>query len=86
MKDKRVDLRSTLNKKVALNNSAKNIESINQKVSEIHQKGHNEIIRTTIHLPIDIHTKIKMYCVANGMSFKEYVTETLAYTLNKLTT
>ena len=77
MKDKRVDLRSTLNKKVALDNSTKNIEAIDQKVSEIHNKKRSKIIKTTIHLPKDIHTKIRMHCLANEMSFKDYVSEKL---------
>ena len=76
MKQKRVNLKSTLNQKVALDNNVKNIESINQEIVNIHSKK-EDVVRTTIHLPTNIHTKIKLYCVANGISFKEFVTSCL---------
>jgi len=73
MKNERIDLKSPLTKKVVLQNISKSEELISKQVSEIHNKK-SEIIRTTIHLPKDIHTKIKVYCANNSLSFKEYVT------------
>ena len=82
MKNERVNLKSTLAKKVTLQSNTKNIEIINKQISEIHNKGGVEIVRSTIHLPRDIHTKIKMYCVANAVSFKDYVTDILIENFN----
>lgn len=48
-----------------------------QEVKPVKQTSNKEIIRTTVHLPADIHHKIKMHCVKNGISFKDFVTEKL---------
>jgi galactitol-specific phosphotransferase system IIB component len=66
-----------LQKKVPLGKIEKDIDSINTNIKEIHAKGSGDITLTTIHLPTEIHTKIKMHCVANGISIKEYITQKL---------
>lgn len=37
-------------------------------------KKEEKIVRTTIHLSASLHHKVKMHCVKNKISFKEYVT------------
>lgn len=76
MKKHKPDLKSTLKQKVPLQKHEKDITSIQSGVQEIHNSKKDEIL-TTIHLPKDIHKKIKIYCVANGLSIKDYITQKL---------
>jgi len=77
MNKQKPNLRSTLNKKVPLNKNEKELSSIESSINSIHHPDRGDIIRTTILLPMEIHTKIKLYCVKHGISLKEYVTDIL---------
>lgn len=45
-------------------------------------KSKEKIVRTTIHLPASVHKKVKLQCVQQGISFKDFVTDLIVKTVN----
>lgn len=84
MKNQRPDLKDTLGKKVPLQSESRDITEIDKQITEIHSKPEGKIVRTTIHLPKHIHTRIKVFCATNGTSFKEFVTDKLISSLQDI--
>jgi hypothetical protein len=82
MANNRADLKSTLKTKVPIANQQRNLDSITEQIEKIHHKSEPEIIRTTIHLPKEVHTRIKVHCAEHSLSFKDFVTEKLISSLH----
>jgi len=52
-----------------------------QEVRPVKKEKKETTVLTTIHLPEKIHKKIKMYCIQNGTTIKDFITETLTNSL-----
>ena len=74
-------LKSTLQKKVPLESTQKNIEAINSEIKSIHSKSNDEVVLTTIHLPKSIHTKVKIHCAEHNISIKDFIAEVICNNL-----
>ena len=89
MKKHSLNLRSTLKPKVELSKQTKKINKIETEISDIHDSKNNEkesYFRTTIYLPIALHTELKVYVAQNnGLSIKEFITEAVREKLRRNT-
>ena len=83
MSNKDLGLKQTLKKRVSLDKKEKNIDLIQKQIYQIHSKTNSDFVRTTIHLPDEIHKKIKVHCALNGVSFKDFVTQILIESIDK---
>ena len=73
----KTSLKSTLQKKTPLNAAEKDVASVESEVRSIHRKADKDEVRTTIHLPKDLHTQVKMHCVQNNISIREFITKVI---------
>jgi hypothetical protein len=79
----RPSLGSTLKKKIDLPKNEKKIEEVEKKVKELHNNikpvVEESLMRTTIFLPKEMHTKIKVYCAGQEkLNIKDFITDAIS--------
>ena len=88
----RPSLGSTLKKKIELPKNEKIIDDVEKKVKELHNDVKPEAItvqqsfmRTTIFLPKEMHTKIKVFCAGQEkLKIKDFITDAISEKCKKM--
>mgnify|MGYP001769930430 CR=1 FL=1 len=79
----------TLKTKVQLSKNEKEITVISDEIKTLKSENDkafwkkNEVVRTTIFLPKDVHKRIKVYCAQTGnTSMKDFITDAILKSIN----
>lgn len=86
-KEKRPSLLKTMNKN-KLKKQEKPIKEIEKEIKQLHsdeKKENQEMMRTTVFLPKDLHKKIKVYCATeDDINIKTFITQAIQEYCSKL--
>jgi len=85
----RPKLGSTLKKKIDLPKTEKVIEDVEKTVKELHKptntSSEETLMRTTIFLPKEMHTKIKVFCAGQEkLKIKDFITDAISEKCKKM--
>lgn len=80
--------RETLIQKVEIQKKEKDIETIEKEIQSIHQEKENitieELVRTTVFIPKKLLKEIKLYCIQNDLTVKDFVTNAIKEHFNSI--